>query len=260
MKKKKFQKFNQSNQFLLLQKKEKEKEKPLIQLEEKEEFIVVTSNDLPLPENQRPIEIMSFSDRIVSSVEGTTSYLSSSINSGTKKIGFKVKETGVLIKTKMESSEIQIPTIVKWGINGVESIVTSMSTYSGNAINNVINTSSNAITGGVARITNWLPDHPSENFRTMRRIGIKSVKHVGNLVGEVTDSFKNVIYDTSETTLDVIKHKFGEDVSNLTKSSVNITKGAVETYFNVSGISAQAVALVAAKNATFEIMETVEKK
>lgn len=135
-----------------------------------------------------------------------------------------------------------------------------MSTYSGNAITNVLNTGTGAITGGVARITRWLPDHPSENFRTMRRVTIESVKKVGNFVGEATESVKKVIVDTSETTYDVIHHKYGEDVKEITKSGINITKGAIETYLNVSGVSAQANALVAAKNATFQIMEDCSKK
>jgi hypothetical protein len=166
--------------------------------------------------------------------------------------------SGDFVKTRIQvKEEVQVPQTIKEGLQMTEKIMATTSTMSGQVVGAIVGGLTEFATSTITGVYNLCPEVSNEQAelaRNLKQVLTGTVKCVGGIVIEATNGIKNVVVDATGTTCEILDAKFGQEVAAVGMNGMNIVKGGVETYLNISTLGVKGIVIATTKSTTGQLL------
>lgn len=229
------------------------------------EFVAIKTRALPEDSVQvtqtgdQPKGYMhSFADSITSGAE----YVTWGIRNTSDFLRRHIESTGSSLsnKIRVEDANVHVPSPISGSVGFVKSVtpgvvyisggaahaLTSIAGYIGSAVGSLLPSMSTGANGEV---------DPKSIGSGVRAVGVASARAVLNVWGEMSDVGKNLIEGTQKASVEVVKARYGPQMSHLTHNIIGIGADAYKVKANIASIGIKSLAKSSIKAAGREFTQ-----
>lgn len=193
----------------------------------------------PTPNHLEKKEDASKKSKIISKIESTSESVTDGISFAGRFVSKQIHQYGEKKKDSFEQTDnYELPAIVKKGFEYGHKGATAIGDASWKFKDTVIGGMGKSIAKSLKEENKSDETKPeSESMKNTKQVAMSGIKGIGKILTQIVDSTKTVVVKGHDTTCDVIGYRYGEDTAEVSKHSVGVVTGSVQTISNISSFA-----------------------
>eukprot|EP01133_Synstelium_polycarpum_P007247 gene7247-8424_t len=164
---------------------------------------------------------------------------------------------GYYLKSNLEKH--QQPMVVSPFVSSSIKYIKSATPYAASGSSFIVSNAVEVVGGGLVNSVMYFTpkggSEDNETFNAAAELGKSSIKAIASISHALSEGISQIVEEASGTTLDVVHHKLGTHVANVTKDTFSISKDVVNTALTLQMGSAKAVAIKVISNGGAHVVE-----
>ncbi|GAM17358.1 hypothetical protein SAMD00019534_005330 [Acytostelium subglobosum LB1] len=185
------------------------------------------------------------------SIDNGGQNLTNGIMAASSMISLGLRGGGFYLKSTLARNNS--PTVVSPMVAGTIGYIRSATPYASKGSSYLITKLSEVVevvgTGIYSGIKTLMPaggeGGPSPTMEAATQLGATSIKAISSISSALSEGLSTIVEEATGTTVDVVQHRYGKHMANLTHDTLNISKDVVNTALNLQMGSAKAFAIKA---------------